>query len=71
MAMARAVAFMLDDAEKAALMMVVCKHRAPQSLALPACIVLAAADGLTNKEISMRLGGHKIRRNGVRRIYIE
>ncbi len=55
MAKGRAVAVMLDDAEKATLTALIRKHGAPQSLALRARIVLAAASGLTNKEIAMKL----------------
>ncbi|SHF65810.1 Homeodomain-like domain-containing protein [Acidocella aminolytica 101 = DSM 11237] len=55
MAKGRAVAVMLDDAEEAALTALIRKHGAPQSLALRARIVLAAADGLTNKDIATKL----------------
>ncbi|GAN82103.1 helix-turn-helix domain-containing protein [Acidocella aminolytica] len=55
MAKGRAVAVMLDDAEKVALTALIRKHGAPQSLALRARIVLAAAEGLTNREIAMHL----------------
>ena len=41
----------LSDAERAALTTLIHKHGAPQSLAVLACTVLAAASGLTNKEI--------------------
>jgi transposase len=51
----RAVAIVLDDSEKAALTALIRKHGAPQSLALRARIVLAAASGLTNKEIAAKL----------------
>jgi hypothetical protein len=52
MAKGRAVAIVLDEAEKQALTALTRKHGAPQSLAVRARIVLAAADGLTNKEIT-------------------
>lgn len=55
MAKGRAVAIALDDAEKAALTALIRKHGAPQSLAVRARIVLAAASGLTNKEIAAKL----------------
>ena len=55
MSKGRAVAVMLDDAEQAALTALIRKHGAPQSLALRARIVLAAADGLTNKDIATKL----------------
>jgi transposase len=55
MAKGRAVAIVLDEAEKQALTALTRKHGAPQSLALRARIVLAAADGLTNKEIAAKL----------------
>ncbi len=48
MAKGRAVAVMLDDAEKATLTALIRKHGAPQSLALRARIVLAAASGLSS-----------------------
>ena len=51
----RAVAIVLDEAEKRALTALTRKHGAPQSLAVRARIVLAAADGLTNKEIAAKL----------------
>src|SRR5208337_3831651 len=56
MAKGRAVEIVLDEAEKQALTSLIRKHGAPQSLAVRACIVLAAADGLTNKEIAAKLG---------------
>ena len=55
MAKGRAVSIALDNAEKSALTALTRKHGAPQSLALRARIVLAAAGGLTNKEIAARL----------------
>lgn len=55
MAKGRAVAVVLDDAETAALASLTRKHGAPQSLAMRARIVLAAASGLTNKEIAAKL----------------
>jgi transposase len=55
MAKGRAVAIALDDAEKEALTALIRKHGAPQSLAMRARIVLAAASGLTNKEIAAKL----------------
>jgi len=51
----RAVAIVLDEVEKAALTALIRKHGAPQSLAMRARIVLAAASGLTNKEIAAKL----------------
>ena len=56
MAKGRAIAISLDDMEKAALMALSRKHGAPQSLVVRARIVLAAANGLTNKEIAVKLG---------------
>jgi transposase len=50
-----AVSIVLDDAGTAALTALVRKHGAPQSVAMRARIVLAAASGLTNKEIAARL----------------
>jgi transposase len=55
MAKGRAVAIVLDEAERQALTALTRKHGAPQSLAVRARIVLAAADGLTNKEIAAKL----------------
>jgi transposase len=46
----------LDDTEKHALTVLIRKHGAPQALADRARIVLAAANGLTNKEIAAQLG---------------
>ena len=56
MAKGRAVAIALDEADRAALMALIRKHGAPQSLAARARIVLAAASGLTNKEIAAKVG---------------
>src|SRR5689334_14204568 len=50
-----AVSIALDDKEKAALTALTRKHGAPQSLAMRARIVLAAANGLRNKEIAAKL----------------
>src|SRR5208283_879320 len=55
MAKGRAVEIVLDEAEKRALTALIRKHRTPQSLAVRARIVLAAAGGLTNKEIAAKL----------------
>lgn len=55
MAKGRAVAICLDDADKAALTALTRKHGAPQSLAIRARIVLAAARGMTNKEVAGKL----------------
>ena len=55
MAKGRAVAIALNDAERTALTALTRKHGAPQSLAVRARIVLAAASGLTNKEIATKL----------------
>jgi hypothetical protein len=46
----------LDEAEKREIMALTRKHGAPQAMAERACIVLAAADGLMNKEIANRIG---------------
>ncbi len=56
MAKGRAVAIVLDEAENRALTALIRKHGAPQSLAVRARIVLAAADGPTDKEIAAKLG---------------
>ena len=56
MAKGRAAAVVLDDTEKHALTVLIRKHGAPQALAYRARIVLAAANGLTNKEIAAQLG---------------
>ena len=55
MSKGRAVAIVLDDAEKEGLTALTRKHGAPQSLAGRARIVLAAANGMTNKEIAAKL----------------
>ena len=55
MAKGRAVEIVLSDAEREALTALTRKHRAPQSLAVRARIVLVAASGLTNKEIAAKL----------------
>ena len=55
MAKRRAVSIALNDAEKAALIGLIRKHGAPQSVAVRARIVLAAASELTNKEIATKL----------------
>ena len=55
MAKARAVAIVLEAAEKD-LLALTRKHGAPQALAERARIVLAAADGLNNKEIAAKVG---------------
>jgi transposase len=55
MAKGRAVEIILDEAEERALTSLVRKHGAPQSLAVRARIALAAANGLTNKEIAAKL----------------
>src|SRR5215475_9274822 len=56
MAQGKAVAIVLDDAEKRELMALTRKHGAPQVMAERARIVLAAARGLKNKEIAAKLG---------------
>ena len=56
MAKGRAVAIVLDDEENRALTALTRKHGAPQAIAERARIVLAAADGLRNKEIASKLG---------------
>ena len=50
-----AIGIVLDGAEKTALIALTRKHGAPQSLAVRARIVLAAANGLSNKEIAAKL----------------
>jgi len=57
MAKGRAVAIVLEAAEKKAVVALTRKHGAPQALAERARIVLAAADGLNNKEIAAEVGG--------------
>ena len=56
MAKGRAVAIVLDDAERRELTALTRKHGAPQALAERARIVLAAAGGLNNKEIAAKVG---------------
>jgi transposase len=56
MARGKAVAIVLDDAEKRELTALTRKHGAPQAIAERARIVLAAASGLTNKEIVEKVG---------------
>jgi transposase len=52
----RAVDIVLEDAERGELTALTRKHGAPQALAERARIVLAAADGLNNKEIAAKVG---------------
>ncbi len=54
MAKGRAVAIVLEAAEKSELTALTRKHGAPQALAERARIVLAAAAGLNNKEIAAK-----------------
>jgi DNA-binding NarL/FixJ family response regulator len=56
MAKGRAVAIVLDDAERGELTAETRKHGAPQALAERARIVLAAASGLNNREIAAKVG---------------
>jgi FixJ family two-component response regulator len=56
MAKGRGVAIVLEAAEKRELTALTRKHGAPQALAERARIVLAAADGLNNKEIAAEIG---------------
>ena len=56
MAKGRAVAIVLEAAEKSELTALTRKHGAPQALAERARVVLAAADGLNNKEIAAKVG---------------
>jgi transposase len=56
MAKGRAVAIILDDAERSELTALTRKHGAPQALADRARIVLAGADGLNNKGIAAKVG---------------
>jgi transposase len=56
MAKGRAVAIVLDEAEARALTALTRKHGAPQSIAGRARIVLAAAEGLYNREIASKAG---------------
>ena len=55
MAKGRAVEIVLDDGEKRVLTALTRKHGAPQALAVRVRIVLAAANGLTNKQIAAKL----------------
>jgi transposase len=57
-----AVGIELDEAEQSALSALTRKHGAAQSLAMRARIVIAAASGLTNKEIAAKLdvGAHTV-----------
>jgi len=52
----RAVTIVLNEAERGELTALTRKHGAPQALAERARIVLAAAGGLTNKEIAAKVG---------------
>ena len=52
----RAVSIVLDDPERQELQKLTRKHGAPQSIARRARVVLAAAKGLTNKEIAKDVG---------------
>jgi len=52
----RAVEIELNEAEQRELLVLTRKHGAPQALAERARIVLAAANGLKNKEIAAKLG---------------
>ena len=54
MAKGRAVAIVLNEAEKQALAALTRKHGAPQSVAVRARIVVAAASGLTNQAIAAK-----------------
>ena len=56
MAKGRAVAIVLEAAEKSELLALTRKHGAPQALAGRARIVLAAAEGLNNNEIAAKIG---------------
>lgn len=56
MAKGRAVAIVLDDAERSELAALTRKHGAPQALAERARIVLAAASGFNNKKIAAKVG---------------
>jgi DNA-binding NarL/FixJ family response regulator len=56
MAQGKAVAIVLDDADKRELTALTRKHGTGQVIAERARIVLAAASGLKNKEISAKLG---------------
>ncbi|MBV9555532.1 MAG: IS630 family transposase [Pseudolabrys sp.] len=52
----RAVDIVLQDAERRELAALTRKHGAPQALAERARIILAAADGLNNKEVAIKVG---------------
>ena len=56
MAKGRAIVIALDEAEQRELKALTRKHGAPQAIAARARIVLAAAGGLTNKEIAAEVG---------------
>ena len=56
MAKGRAVGIVLDEVEQRELKALTRKHGAPQAIAERARIVLAAADGLNNKEIAAEIG---------------
>ena len=56
MAKGRSVTIVLDDAELRELSSLTRKHGAPQALAERARIILAAANGLNNKEIAAKVG---------------
>jgi hypothetical protein len=56
MAKGLAVAIVLDAAEKRELTALTRKHGAPQSIAGRTRIVLAAGEGLNNKEIAAKVG---------------
>jgi DNA-binding NarL/FixJ family response regulator len=56
MAKGRAVAIVLEAAEKSESMALTHKHGAPQALAERARIVLAAPAGFNNKEIAAEVG---------------
>ena len=51
----RAVSIVLTDVERCGLVSLTRKHGAPQALAERAGVVLAAAEGLTNKQIASRV----------------
>ena len=65
MARGRAVAIVLDDAERGELSALTRKHGAPQALAERARIVLAAASGLNNKEIAAKVGREAFHKGGL------
>lgn len=56
MAKGRAEAIVLDERERGELLALTRRHGAPQALADRARIVLAAADGLNNKEVAAKIG---------------